>query len=99
MTRSTLVLSRFKTYEHYRNDVLNVFDLWDRTKGITRSPVTPTNQSEDDHATGAGPAGGKKSTQKKEKSKSEGWEQWEHMIAFDSQWHEGEAFDCRHPIR
>ncbi len=58
---------RFKTFEFYRNDLLNVFDLWDRTKGVTRSPPTPTNQSEEDHASGGLNTGGKKSTQKREK--------------------------------
>ena len=60
---------RFKTFEYYRNDLLNVFDLWDRTKGVTRSPPTPTNQSEEDHLPGqmGGGAGAKKSMQKKDK--------------------------------
>ncbi|CAF3973374.1 unnamed protein product, partial [Rotaria sp. Silwood1] len=47
------LLVKFKTFEFYRNDLLNVFDLWDRTKGVTRSPPTPTNQSEEEHTTGA----------------------------------------------
>lgn len=60
------IFSRFKTFEFYRNDLLNVFELWDRTKGVTRSPPTPTNQSEEDHAAGA-TAGAKKAQQKKDK--------------------------------
>ncbi len=58
-------ISRFKTFDFYRNDLLNVFELWDRTKGVTRSPPTPTNPTEEDNL--AAGAGGKKSTQKKEK--------------------------------
>ncbi len=58
---------RFKTFDFYRNDLLNVFELWDRTKGVTRSPPTPTNQSEEDHIAGALAAGAKKSVQKKDK--------------------------------
>ena len=46
-----------------------MFDLWDRTKGITRSPPTPTNQSEEEHMSGAMGAGAtaKKNVQKKDK--------------------------------
>lgn len=58
---------RFKTFEFYRNDLLSVFDLWDRTKGITRSPPTPTNQSEEEHMLGGTGAGAKKNLQKKDK--------------------------------
>lgn len=49
--------------------MINVFELWDRTKGITRSPPTPTNQSEEDHAAGGATtgAGAKKAMQKKDK--------------------------------
>jgi hypothetical protein len=63
---------RFKTFEFYRNELINVFDLWDRTKGVTRSPPTPTNQSEEDHSSGAlaGGAGVKKTIPKKDKSKN-----------------------------
>ena len=60
------IFCRFKTFEFYRNDLVNVFELWDRTKGVTRSPPTPTNQSEEDHA-GGGTAGAKKGAQKKDK--------------------------------
>ncbi len=65
-----IFLFRFKTFEFYRNDLLTVFDLWDRTKGITRSPPTPTNQSEEDHIAGGltTGAGAKKTVQKKDKS-------------------------------
>ncbi|CAF3321831.1 unnamed protein product [Rotaria socialis] len=65
------LLVKFKTFEYYRNDLLSVFDLWDRTKGITRSPPTPTNQSEEEHVTGAAGTGGgaKKNVQKKDKAK------------------------------
>ncbi|CAF5140708.1 unnamed protein product, partial [Rotaria magnacalcarata] len=63
------LLVKFKTFEFYRNDLLNVFDLWDRTKGITRSPPTPTNQSEEEHVPGAVGTGvaAKKNLQKKDK--------------------------------
>jgi hypothetical protein len=66
----SFILNRFKTFEFYRNDLLNVFDLWDRTKGITRNPPTPTNQLEEDHLSNAlaGGAGAKKQAQKKDKS-------------------------------
>ncbi|CAF1106189.1 unnamed protein product [Rotaria sordida] len=65
------LLVKFKTFEFYRNDLLNVFDLWDRTKGITRSPPTPTNQSDEDHMFGAMGTGTamKKPIQKKDKGK------------------------------
>jgi hypothetical protein len=66
----SFILNRFKTFEFYRNDLLNVLDLWDRTKGITRNPPTPTNQLEEDHLSNAlaGGAGAKKQAQKKDKS-------------------------------
>ncbi|CAF0941486.1 unnamed protein product [Adineta steineri] len=63
------LLVKFKTFDFYRNDLMSVFDLWDRTKGVTRSPPTPTNQSEDDHGSGAVGPGGKKGAQKKDKGK------------------------------
>lgn len=65
ISKENISVFRFKTFEFYRTDLINVLDLWDRTKGITRSPPTPTNQSEDDH-TGTGP-GGRKQAQKKDK--------------------------------
>ena len=58
---------RFKTFEFYRNDLLNVFELWDRTKGVTRNPPTPVNQGEDEHGSGALATAGKKVAQKKDK--------------------------------
>ncbi|CAF3333375.1 unnamed protein product, partial [Rotaria sp. Silwood2] len=65
------LLVKFKTFEFYRNELLNAFDLWDRTKGITRSPPTPTNQSEEEHTSGAMGAttAMKKPIQKKDKGK------------------------------
>jgi hypothetical protein len=49
--------------------MINVFDLWDRTKGVTRNPPTPTNQSEEEHISGGLAAGSKKLNTKKDKSK------------------------------
>ena len=60
---------RFKTFESHRTDLINVFDLWDRTKGVTRNPPTPTNQSEEEHTSGGAGAGVKKVNQKKDKGK------------------------------